>query len=197
MPPHIIPIVEGHGEVAAVPILIRRIAEQLGVYGVRVGKPIRCPRQKLVKVGELERVVELAARKGGATGQILVIIDAESDCPAQLAPMLLRRARAARGDVLIDVVIAKMEHEAWFLGSLESLVQHLQIRNYVPIPFDPESIQGAKERLSIQTGIHYSETVDQPAYTAVFNMERARKVCPSFDKCCRAVGSLIENAPDR
>jgi hypothetical protein len=84
MPPHIIPIVEGHGEVQAVPVLLRRMAEALGVYNATVAKPIRCPRQKLVKGGELERVIELAARKVAGAGQIIILVDSESDCPSRL-----------------------------------------------------------------------------------------------------------------
>jgi len=42
---HIVPIVEGHGEVQAVPVLIRRIAADVapGVF-VHVVKPLRVPR---------------------------------------------------------------------------------------------------------------------------------------------------------
>ena len=50
MPVKIIPIVEGHGEVAAVPVLLRRIAKRLNAYDVQVGKPIRCQRHNLSRL---------------------------------------------------------------------------------------------------------------------------------------------------
>jgi hypothetical protein len=99
MPLRIIPIVEGHGEVAAVPILLRRIAEALEVQGIQVGRPIRCQRQKLMKPGELERAVELAALKCGSDGRLLLLIDGDKDCPAELGPELLARARIVRNDI--------------------------------------------------------------------------------------------------
>lgn len=64
----IVCIVEGHGEVQAAPILIRRIAEYLGVVEPIKLFPYRGKRQKLVKSGEIERVVSLMANKVGPQG---------------------------------------------------------------------------------------------------------------------------------
>src|SRR4029450_10329381 len=76
----IVPIVEGHGEVAAVPILIRRIAEVVSPgRSLEVLPPIRVSRQRLLKEGELERAAELAGRKAQPDGGILVLLDAERD----------------------------------------------------------------------------------------------------------------------
>ncbi len=166
------------------------MADALGVYNPNVAKPIRCPRQKLVKPGELERVVEFAARKVGGAGQIIILVDSESDCPKQLAPQLLNRALSARPNFPIFVVLAKMEFEAWFLGSIES------IRPGSVAPFNPEGIQGAKERLQQLIEKPYAETVDQASLSAQFDMGLARQRCPSFDKCWRAMESLLETAAD-
>ena len=74
----IAPIVEGHGEVQAVPILIRRIAAEIDVnLTVAIEPPIRVPANRLRKSGELERTVELAARKLGGAGGILILIDCD------------------------------------------------------------------------------------------------------------------------
>jgi hypothetical protein len=187
----IIPIVEGHGEVDAVPVLLRRIAQALEVYDVQVGKPIRCQRQKLIKPGEMERAIELAVLKGGGEGRVLLLIDANEDCPAQLGPQLLARARQARQDIPISVVLAKREFEAWFLGSLESLGSEYGITPGKSLPRNPEDISGAKEHLSNLLGIHYSEVIDQPAMAARFDMNVARNACASFDKCWRTVRALL------
>ena len=67
-------IVEGHGEADAVPILIQRIAERLDPgLPIFPPRPIRVSRNQVVKVGELERVVELAARKIGGQGAIFIL----------------------------------------------------------------------------------------------------------------------------
>jgi hypothetical protein len=191
MPVKIIPIVEGDGEVAAVPILLRRIAERLHVYDAQVGKPIRCQRYKLVNQGELERAIELAVLKGGKEGRVLILIDGEDDCSAQLGPDLLARAKAARGDISIGVVLAKREFEAWFLASLESLWNEYKNPPYEGLHRRPEEIPGAKEHLSSSLGIHYSPVIDQPAMAAKFDMDEARERCPSFDKFWRVVQTLL------
>ena len=69
----IAPIVEGHGEVQAAPMLIRRIAAEVDPELTAVVEPpIRMPANRLRKPGELERTVELAARKLGGAGGILI-----------------------------------------------------------------------------------------------------------------------------
>lgn len=57
-------IVEGHGECEAVPLLIRRIAQTLDpALAVSVHPVLRVPGSRLAKQGEIERTIELAARK--------------------------------------------------------------------------------------------------------------------------------------
>jgi len=57
-------IVEGHGDAAALPVLLRRMTERMIPGAVLdLGCVLRIPRTRLIKPGELERAVELAARK--------------------------------------------------------------------------------------------------------------------------------------
>ncbi len=74
----IVAIVEGHGEIDAVPILLGRIAEAVApAADVAILPPIRVDRYGVVKQGELERAVELAARMTGTDGSNLVLLDAD------------------------------------------------------------------------------------------------------------------------
>jgi hypothetical protein len=194
-------IVEGHGDSKAVPILVRRIASELNpAWSVTIPTPLRVPRLKLVKQGEIERSVILAASKVGSSGAILVLVDADDDCPAQLGPALLARALAARGDLPIAVVLAKREYESWFLSSAESLRGRRGLAQDLSSPAAPETIRGAKEWLRDRMPTHakYREVLDQPALTSLFNMQLALRA-PSFDKCHREVVRLltaIAPAPD-
>lgn len=191
MPPNIVPIVEGQGEVESVPIIARRIAQALGVNTLQVRRPIRIPRDKLLKQGELERAIEFAVRKGEGQCQVLILIDAHTDAPCKLAPALTERATKARGDVPIGVVLAKSEVESWFLGAIESLRGQYGISDHAASPADPESIQGAKERLASLMGVPYSSRLDQPGLAAQFDMDQARRACQSFDKLWRVLESMI------
>ena len=187
-------IVEGKGEVDAVPILIRRVASNLyPELGVDTPHPIRISRSKVVKEGELEQVVELAARNIRGQGAIFILLDSDDDCPARLGPELLCRALEARSDLPIAVVLAKYEFEAWFLTAAESLRGQRGLRNDLQPPNNPEAISGAKEWLSQRmegTGA-YSPTVDQPGLTARFDLNQAR-YADSFDKCYRDIVYLLD-----
>lgn len=189
-------IVEGHGDVVAVPLLIRRIAAELhpGLV-IETPRPIRVHRNQVVQADKLERRVELAAQRIGGQGAILIILDADDDCPAQLGPELLNRASHARSDLPIAVVLAKYEFEAWFLAAAESLRGQRELRNNIHAPNDPETIPGAKEWLSRQMEgtRRYSERFDQPALAALFDIEQARNA-NSFDKCYRDIVRLLEES---
>ena len=187
-------IVEGHGEVDAVPILIQRIAERLDPgLPIFPPRPIRVSRNQVVKVGELERVVELAARKISGQGAIFILLDSDNDCPAELGPELLYRARQVRSDLPMAVVLAKREFEAWFLAAAESLRGYKGLKNNLQPPNNPEGIGGAKEWLSqrMKGNRRYSPTADQPGFTNCFDLDQARQA-DSFDKCYREIVYLLD-----
>jgi hypothetical protein len=197
----IYPIVEGHGEVHAVPVLFRRIAFEIcRRYDVQVLRPHRVPRGRMVAQDaiELHHAVALGALKISQTGEpgvIFVLIDADDDCPAELGARLLREI--SRPNLATGVVVAKREYEAWFLAGAQSLRGHPNVSDTAVTPADPEAIRGAKQHLErhvLVRGAAYQETVDQPALTAVFGLEEAR-AAPSFDKLCRDLCRLLLMVP--
>jgi len=189
-------IVEGHGEVEALPIVLRRVLAELPATSVfRVLKPIRQPRDKLIKANELEKAVDLASRRISRRGGILVVLDSEGEVPCQFGPLLLARAKAAAGGIPTRVVLANREWECWYLASIASLAGRRGLRPDAEAPANPEAIRGAKEWLTrhMQPGETYSETRDQPAFAALFDLDAARTL-PSFSKFCRDVKGLLEEA---
>ena len=193
--PRIANIVEGHGEVEAVPILLRRIAERVSPrVTLQIQRPIRVKRQRVLKAGELERAIELAARQVRPGGCILILLDANGDCPGRMGPELLQRALEARRDRTIRVVLASREYEAWFLTAVRSIAGHHGIDASAAPPADPESIKDAKGWLSRQmpAGQRYRETLHQPALTTIFDLDAAR-AAPSFDKLWGDVTALLQS----
>ena len=185
-------IVEGHGEVEAVPILIRRVASNLyPELGIDIPHPIRISRDKIVKEDQLEGVVELAAQNISSQGAIFILLDSDDDCPAQLGPELLCRALQVRNDLPIAVVLAKHEFEAWFLAAAKSLRGYKGLKNDLEPPNNPEEIRDAKGWLKQRRNNRkYRETVDQPGLTARFDFDQARQA-DSFDKCYRDIVRLL------
>jgi Domain of unknown function (DUF4276) len=186
-------VVEGHGEVKGLPKLLFRIAQQFPVVDLRVPIPHRIPRGSLVAARGIENAVEAQARRVRTAGGVLVLLDADDDCPAHLGPTLLRRARAARPDKLVSVILPKREFEGWFLAAAASLSGQCGLPDDIVAPQDPEGIRDAKGWLSERRtdGLSYRPTVDQPILGSAFDMGQARLAAPSFDKFCRDVEKLL------
>lgn len=196
VPPRLVSIVEGDGEVGAIPILVRRIAEVVDPTSyVDCPRPIRVPRGKLIaKPDEMERAVRLARLEAGESGAILVVLDSDGDPPCQLGPNLHRRVKTFAGDMDTGVVVAHREFEAWFLAAAESLRGHRGLPADLVGPPYPESIADAKRwlRERMPPGRRYRETADQPALAAIFDLQAARRA-GSFDKFYREVERLVHS----
>jgi hypothetical protein len=187
-------VVEGHGDFKAAPILFRRIGHDIDrSVLLDVQQPIRRPRSSLVRTaGELERAVELAALKARPRGGVFVLLDSDDDCPATLAPHLLARAQTAGMGLPVSVILPQREFEGWFLAAAESIRGKRGLPVDLAPPPNPEEIRGAKGWLRERMrGRVYSETIDQPALTAMFDLNEAR-AAKSFDKCYRELRLLIE-----
>jgi uncharacterized protein DUF4276 len=188
-------VVEGHGEEQALPILLRRIGAAVAPdVAFNVMRPIRRPRGRLVnKPEELERAVTLAALTVRPRGGVFVVLDCDDDCPAELAPRLLARTADAAMGLPVAVVLPNREFEAWFLAAAESIRGKRGLPPDLQPPANPEAIRGAKAWLRDRMSGHaYSETIDQPALTALFDLNLAR-AAHSFDKCYRELERLINH----
>jgi hypothetical protein len=187
-------VVEGQGEVAAVPVLLRRmVAEIAPEVLVELPRPYRVSRGSLIAQHGLERVIAAIAEQGGPTAGGLVLLDADDDCPADLGPRLLARVHAARPDRPGSVVLANREFEAWFLAAAPSLRGQRGLAPDLVLPANAELPRDCKGWLSQRRvdGRNYKPATDQAALTAVFDMQMARKNSPSFDKLWRDVERLL------
>lgn len=187
------PIVEGYGEVEAIRILLRRLVATSQEYGVEIQQPFRKPRTQLVREKTFREVVRATAHDCDA---ILVIFDADDDCPKELAPQLENWAKLETIGIPCSVVIVSREYEAWFLASIESLRSHRKIRENASSHPDPELPRNAKKQLELRMkpGQDYVETTDQPALTQLFDLEATYKGCRSFRKLVKAFGDLTQAA---
>src|SRR2546425_4801190 len=166
------PIVEGQGEEAAVPLLLRRLRDEAQAWGLEVGRPHRRRRTQLVKKDSLQTAVRVAALRSDCSG-ILVLFDADDDCPKEIAPTLEEWAREAAGEKPCAVVMANREYEAWFLASIEALRGRVGILTEAVPPPQPEVVRDAKSALErcMAQGASYSPTVDQAALTEYLDLE--------------------------
>lgn len=185
-------VVEGDGEVAALPVLLRRLADwrSPGLY-VDVQTPIRVRRDRFLnREEEFSRNMCLAAAKCGAGGFVLVMLDADDDCPVALSRDLKARCEIVVPHRAVSIVLANREYEAWFIASAESLSGKRGFVCPTGILPDPDSPRDAKGWVRSQiTGGRYGEATDQAAFTAQMSLPDAhgrsrsfRKLCSEFDR---------------
>ena len=193
----IIAIVEGIGDERALPALIRRILhERLLRYDIGTGKS-QVAKGKENLVGKFEKFVEYAMDEDPAA--ILVLVDADEDCPVELASRLARRADALNAPVPIAIVCAKSEYETWFICSLsdsdgDGIRRNLGLPPSVVCPENAESIRNAKGWLSnrMPRNRAYREISNQDALTHHIAINLVREKSRSFRRLCDAVGELAD-----
>jgi hypothetical protein len=187
------PIVEGHGDVGAVGVLLRRLVDEAGAFDVQIARPFRQRATKLATREGIQTAVRLAKRQSPCDG-ILIFMDADAACPKVLATQLVAWAREESGTTPCEVVLPHREFEAWFLAAIPSLRGRCGIRFDAPVHPDPEGPRGAKEaveeRMAPDAG--YAETVDQPRLAALFDMGAAYRGSRSFRRLTSALKTVVE-----
>ena len=178
-------IVEGHGEVQALPVLLRRMSEWISPdVSIAVLTPIRVQRDRFLnREEEFRRQLQLAAAKSGETGWVLILLDADDDCPASFAAGVLQRAQECIPHRRVSVVLAKREYEAWFIAAARSLDGARGFRWRENDEVDAELPRDAKGWMGHRMGAGgYREVIDQPAFTARFDLQQAFNRSRSFRK---------------
>jgi hypothetical protein len=189
----VVPIVEGHGEVRALPALLFRVRDMIAPGLIlKVNEPIR------VKVGkflnsdkEFYRYVRLAAERAvSLKGHVLILLDCEDGCPCEQGPALLERAKRIRSDANFVVALAYREYETWFLAAASSLRGVSGLPQDLIPPMNPERIRGAKEWLSNFLPNGYDEIKHQWEFTRAFSFTEASSV-GSFSRLLKKLEVLL------
>ena len=132
---------------------------------------------RVPKAGELERAVELAAKRAGSRRAASWCFSMRTaTAPAQNGDRSCGGAHVAVATEIstIRVVLARVEYEAWFLAAAESLAgRHGMAATSTVSPTDPESINGMRSGwLSdrMPPGRRYREThPSAEPFTATFS----------------------------
>ncbi len=186
------PVVEGHGEVKAFPVLLRRLLAEAQCHNVEVGRPIRRTQAQMRNKEEVEKAVKLALLQPDCAA-VVILFDGEDDCPKEIAAKVRAWAQGAAGSIPCDVVVAYREFETWFLFAVESLRGQCGISNRAVPPENPEARRDAKGALEefMPERRAYSETLDQPSMSALFDMGQTHRGSRSFQKLVKAFGEAL------
>ncbi len=192
--PFIAPIVEGHGEVEAVPILLQRMARELDpTVRLRINPPIRVKSGSFINDEQYaRRYIELAADKAARNqGSVLILLDCDDDCPAELGPKLLARACGVRGDIRHLIVLAYREFETWFIAAANSLRGEAGLPTDLTAPDYFEEIRNAKAWLGDRMEAGYDPVSHQYKLTRIIDLTQARRAS-SFARFQQRFASLLE-----
>ncbi len=190
-------VVEGHGDAAALPVLARRIAAERFQNYTLTTSTWRLPRSQATS-SALARAVRLVAydvaSSGASSGGVLVVFDADRECPVELADSI-RGVQVGPGAV--GIAIANREYEAWILAAIESLAQNRLVRDATPVVGDPDALRNPKATLDERLHSRYKVTSDQEALSGSVDLELACGNSRSFRHLCDAIGRLLTSAiPD-
>jgi hypothetical protein len=187
-------IVEGHGEVHALPELIRRIAwERFGAY-VQVPRPHRVPRANMIKGPDLDRAVRLQGGRVRGAGGVIILTDSDDANAPELQRHLQAIADSAdEGQVI--AVLAVREYEAWFLAGIQSLRRHQSVRDDAEFDGDPERPRDCKKALEQQMNESYDPIRHQVAFNAIMDINAAAARSPSMQCLVDAIGAIVLASP--
>lgn len=183
-------VVEGQGEEAAVPVVVRRIAGNLGKTFEVSGRPWRENRQRLLMREYLDPILQVGRRRSSAA---LIVLDADDDCAIEVAKRIREWAAVLSPGYPVRVVCPVREFEAWFLASAESLRGCRGLPADLARPDQPESIRDAKGWLSARMPRRYSPTLDQPALSGQFDLQECEQHSRSFRKFSKEVRALLSD----
>ena len=192
----IVPVVEGDGDADALPeLLVRILREKYNRYDVVVlqgkTKVVKTNgRQTLEK--KLGKFLAHAQNKPKCGG-ILVLVDADRDCPVTLAQQLSQRCVQFGTKCPVQIVCAHRSYETWFLASLNTLKGRHGIPNSAVLLDDPEDVLNPKQWLGDQmpSGQAYKETIHQASLSRVIDLELACRNSRSFRRLCHALEQLV------
>lgn len=160
---------EGEGERAALPVLIRRIFHDLGIYTWSLCKPFIFHGNPVSRfLNNPDKYVTYSIRSNADA--ILFVADLEDDCPAAKSYEIRKEFPDS---VEVGVAFAVKEIEAWFLAASRSLFDK-------DCP-EPEKYRNAKKKVKECAGLQiYSEIVDMPKYAARMDWREAEENSRSF-----------------
>ncbi len=192
--PTLVPIVEGDGEIDAVPVLLRNILARIERWEWQVGRP-----RRVGGLGKLRKDLPNLLQRLVADppcDAILVLNDCDDGCPVEEARMLAQIARSVALPCPVAITLACREYEAWFLASLSTIAGNYNLPEGLVYPGDVEGRRDVKGWLSDQMppGTIYKETFHQVRMTNLLDIEEALARSRSFQRLCHAVEELVQVA---
>ncbi len=176
-------ILEGAGDIKAVPFILRELSGyQINPASHPISKQTI---ERLSKHGELERFAKYGASREDADS-VLFLLDVDEKCARDVVEEWVPRLHAMKLDKKIGIGLFVREFESFFLACLDNISEKYKTHGWSldnwDVNDDHEAPRGAKEKLSgyMKKGKSYKETRDQAKFVSVLDFDRLRERCRSF-----------------
>ena len=212
MPRKIVLLVEGEGDLEAVPVLAKKLWPKVAYRDVAPDpRPMRVggyPQLCAHEYRKWRRLLAAAAKRPGFAGAIL-LIDGDAKKNADKSPfcavtaargLVAAAAESGAGELFsLCVVFANREYESWVLAAGPVLAGRVSSNELfkpgIEFPSDAEqSPRDAKGWLRTNLTRGYRERIDQKELTALFDAEILRHLrgsgSRSFQRLGHAVGEI-------
>ena len=204
MAAEIVALVEGEGDQAAVPHLLRRLLLDCAPpHEAPYWQPAKLPPMKVGELKDLHSRLDAHARtlhifmtQGNCRGALVLLdLDDEHRCPKDEAVKLAQAFGAYGLPYPVVVVFARREYEEWFVASLASIVPQSTLfpDKTTQRDYPAESKRGVKEWLEGRTTPKYKPTHHQADLTRLLDPAQARE-CRSFQRLEHAIAELVHFA---
>lgn len=165
--------------------MLRRHLESASDFRDVLGKPVPLHgRDKGLVPGGLEGYVATAAARPGCVG-VLVVLDSEGDCVAELGPCLLERSLVV-SRVPVRVVLADACFEDWLFASAETLDLGLTYG---------AGINGSGAIKQAIRPASFTKPIWQPKLTVRMDLAVARARSASLERCFARFDELVALVP--
>lgn len=176
-------IVEGYGDVTAVPVLLARLGA-LFSEAIIANNPIRAGEWKsIIAKDALPKFLELAHSR--QTDLILVALDLDDHCPVEeykKASEIIDTWRNGRV-IPVEVVFFNREYETMFLHCPEDITDNVISARHL----NPELLRDAKGAVKEIIGRRYKETQDQVAFSKKIDLHKLYDRSRAFRKLCKSI----------
>ncbi|MEW6332168.1 MAG: DUF4276 family protein [Pseudomonadota bacterium] len=192
-------VLEGHGEVQAAPVLVRRVLGELhGIYPHKIETHRRgglahlrandwAHFRRYLPVAFMERM------------PVLWMVDNdEGVCARTLLQEMYKHAKSTGIQQRLAFCFWYREYETMFLYDPANVAKMFGIENFV-VPNNPDDSRAAKGIISraMPSGYAYKETINQSQLSAVIDLELVRNRYKSFQHFERALKWLAaDSAPE-
>ena len=177
---------EGLGDKLAVPLLIRNLSHERGIFDVSiVPDPIK--RQNIPKLrtaGELEKFITYGLMKDGDS--LLILLDCDDLCAKDEVHTFTERVRKQNPTKKVGFAFFNSEYESFFVTCLDLIAKRYPEYGWNltdwNIDDEHEEIVGAKGYISrrMKANKSYKPTMDQVKFTSALDFGRLREKSRSF-----------------